>query len=139
MTTDDRIDTARRALLDPGEISEGVVSGQLARLTATDIDAGELFFQVCRDESWSLEDGAVKGGSFSVDRGVGVRAISGEKTGFAYAEDIGPLALGRATDAARSIARTGHGRAPVLTPARPPATPMWIRLPRRPKATRSPC
>ena len=121
MTTDGRIDDARRALWDPGELSEGVVSGQLARLTGTDIDTGELFFQLCRDESWTLEDGTVKGGSFNVDRGVGVRAISGEKTGFAYADDIGPLALGRATDAARSIARTGHGNAPALTRARSPA------------------
>ncbi len=121
MTTDNRIDDARRALWDPGEISEGDVSSQLARLTGTDIDTGELFFQLSRDESWTLEDGTVKSGSFNVDRGVGVRAISGEKTGFAYADDIGPRALGRATDAARSIARTRHGSAPVLAWARAPA------------------
>ena len=121
MTTDNRIDDARRALWDPGEISEGDVSSQLARLAGTDIDTGELFFQLCRDESWTLEDGTVKSGSFNVDRGVGVRAISGEKTGFAYADDIGPRALGRATDAARSIARTRHGSAPVLTRAPTPA------------------
>ena len=118
MTTDNRIEDARRALWDPGQLSEGDVSGQLARLTGTGIDTGELFFQLCRDESWTLEDGTVKGGSFNVDRGVGVRAISGEKTGFAYADDIGPRALSRATDAARSIARTRHGGAPVLTRAR---------------------
>ena len=82
----------------------------MGRLSSNAIDLGELFFQHHRVESWSLEDGIVKDGSFSVDRGVGVRAVSGEKTGFAYAEDIQLSGLENATEAARSIARQGQER-----------------------------
>ena len=113
MTANDRIDDSKQILWDAGDIGERDVARLLDRLAAKDIDTGELFFQLSRDESWLLEDGIVKSGSFSVDRGVGVRAISGEKTGFAYADDIVLPALRDATDAARSIARTGHG---VTTP-----------------------
>jgi len=125
MTTSDPIDDARLHLLEAGEISDGDVGGLLDRLAAKDIDTGELFFQRSKDEYWALEDGTVKSGSFSVDRGVGVRAISGEKTGFAYADDIALPALRNATEAARSIARTGHGgTAPVLSRSQvPPCYP----------------
>ena len=120
MTTNS-IDTARKALWDAGEIGETDVVGQLGRLVGKHIDTGELFFQVSRFEAWSLEDGAVKNGAFSVDRGLGVRAISGEKTGFAYADDIGLAALEDATDAARSIARSGgEGTAKALASASSP-------------------
>ena len=112
------IDTARKALWDAGEIGETDVAGQLGRLVGKHIDTGELFFQLSRFESWALEDGTVKSGAFSVDRGVGVRAISGEKTGFAYADDIGLAALEDATGAARSIARSGgSGAAKALVQA----------------------
>ena len=115
------IDTAREALWDAGEIGETDVVGQLGRLAGKHIDIGELYFQVSRFESWALEDGAVKNGVFSVDRGVGVRAISGEKTGFAYADDIGLAALQNATEAARSIAHSGgSGSANALAPKSSP-------------------
>ncbi|MCY3841243.1 MAG: metalloprotease TldD, partial [Gammaproteobacteria bacterium] len=116
MTSTDVIVSARRALWEPDEIGEPEVAGLLGRLSAKDIDTGELFFQLARHEAWGLEDGKVKSGAYSVDRGVGVRAISGEKTGFAYADNIALPALREATEAARSIARTGYGRgAGVLT------------------------
>ena len=101
------IETAKRDLWEAGEIGEGDVSRLIGRLMHRQVDAGELFFQQRRSESWTLEDGIVKDGAFSVDRGVGVRAVSGEKTGFAYADDIVLPALGRAADAARTIARSG--------------------------------
>ena len=101
------IETAKRDLWEAGEIGEGDVSRLIGRLMYRQVDAGELFFQQRRSESWTLEDGIVKDGAFSVDRGVGVRAVSGEKTGFAYADDIVLPALGRAADAARTIARSG--------------------------------
>lgn len=101
------IETAKRDLWEAGEIGEGDVSRLIGRLMHRQVDAGELFFQQRRSESWTLEDGTVKDGAFSVDRGVGVRAVSGEKTGFAYADDIVLPALGRAADAARTIARSG--------------------------------
>ena len=109
MTSTDVIVSARQALWEPDEIGEPEVTGLLGRLSAKDIDTGELFFQLVRHEAWGLEDGKVKNGAFSVYRGVGVRAISGEKTGFAYADNIALPALREATEAARSIARTGHG------------------------------
>ena len=116
MTSTDVMVSARRALWEPDEIGEPEVTGLLGRLSAKDIDTGELFFQLVRHEAWGLEDGRVKNGAYSVDRGVGVRAISGEKTGFAYADNIALPALRDATEAARSIARTGYGSgAGVLT------------------------
>jgi len=116
VTTNNVIVSARQALWDPDEIGEPEITGMLGRLSAKDIDTGELFFQLLRHEAWGLEDGKVKSGAYSVDRGVGVRAISGEKTGFAYADNIALPALSEATEAARSIARTGHGsRTGVLT------------------------
>src|SRR4030042_1766618 len=66
--------------------------------------------QQARSEGWSLEEGQVKSGSFNIDQGVGVRAISGEKTAFAYSDDISLDALGAAADATRAIARAGQNR-----------------------------
>ncbi len=109
MTSMDIIASAQRALWHAGDIGERDVMDLLDRLRGRDIDTGELFFQLARHEAWGLEDGTVRNGTFSVDRGVGVRAISGEKTGFAYADDIALPTLSDATQAARSIARTGHG------------------------------
>ena len=119
----DPVGTARQALWDAGDLADGAVERQLGRLAAKGIDTGELFFQLARHEAWALEDGTVKSGAFSVDRGVGVRAISGEKTGFAYADDIAPAALADAAGAARSIARSGRSAAarlpaPTSAPAR---------------------
>lgn len=104
------LDEARSQLWAPAGIDQSDVEKLMGRLAARSIDIGELFFQHQKSESWSLEDGIVKDGSFSVDCGVGVRAVSGEKTGFAYAEDIILPALSSATEAARSIARQGQNR-----------------------------
>jgi len=82
---------------------------------ASAIDAADVYFQFARDESWSLEDGIVKEGSASIEQGVGVRALAGEKTGFAYSDEILPSALEEAALAARAIAAAGHaGRQLVL-------------------------
>jgi TldD protein len=99
---------ARARLWEPAGIGQNDVDRLIGRLGGRAIDLGELYFQHQRTESWVLEDGIVKEGGYSVDRGVGVRAVCGEKTGFAYAEDILLPALSRATDAARSIARQGQ-------------------------------
>jgi TldD protein len=117
------LNEARAQLLAPAGIGDGDVERLLGRLANRAIDLGELYFQHHRSESWALEDGIVKEGSFNVDRGVGVRAISGERTGFAYAEDILLPALSSATEAARSIGRQGQVRSvnawnPVRAPRR---------------------
>ncbi len=89
----------------------------LGELASHRIDLGELYFQQHRMEAWSLEDRIVKEGTFSVDRGVGVRAVSGEKTGYAYAEDFGGDEVLTAVRAARGIARSGgDGRVKVGVP-----------------------
>jgi TldD protein len=99
---------ARAQLWEPAGIDQSDVERLMDRLRNGAIDLGEVYFQHQRSESWALEDGIVKDGSYHVDRGVGVRAISGDKTGFAYAEDILLPALANATEAARSIARQGQ-------------------------------
>ncbi len=110
----DIIESAQSQLWQPAGIEQSDVERLIGRLVARGVDVGEVFFQHQRAQSWSLEDGIVKDGAFSVDRGVGVRALHGEKTGFAYAEDIRIDALEHATDAARSIARSGQS---AVTPA----------------------
>ena len=94
-------------LLEPAELDPAGVETRLGDLSGGDIDMGEVYFQNRRTESWALEDGIVKEGSFSLDRGLGVRAVSGEKSGFAYVEDINRQGFESAVDAARSIARSG--------------------------------
>ncbi|UAW97886.1 metalloprotease TldD [Halopseudomonas nanhaiensis] len=96
-------------LLMPAELSQDTVASVLGQLvSAPGVDAADLYFQHQISESWVLEDGIVKDGSFNVDQGVGVRAHSGEKTGFAYSNEIRLPALSQAVDAARSIARAGQ-------------------------------
>jgi TldD protein len=104
----DVLQQARDTLWTPAGIEQNDVERLMGKLASRAVDVGELYFQHQRSESWALEDGTVKDGSYSVDRGVGVRAVSGDKTGFAYAEDILLPALSSATEAARSIARQGQ-------------------------------
>ena len=75
------------------------------------VDYADLYFQYSRSESWSLEEGIVKSGSFNIDQGVGVRAVTGEKTAFAYSDDISFDALQAAAHATRAIARQGQSAA----------------------------
>jgi len=113
----DMLIQARSRLWDGAGIAQRDVDRLLGELMGRQIDVGEIFFQHQRHESWALEDGIVKDAGFSVDQGVGVRALAGEKTGFAYAEDIRLPALQSAATAARSIARAGQsGQLAVLEP-----------------------
>jgi TldD protein len=74
---------AQQLILEPAGLDENAIVQALAAATGPGIDAADLYFQFARDESWSLEDGIVKEGSANIEQGVGVRALSGEKTGFA--------------------------------------------------------
>src|SRR3954465_5501972 len=98
---------AERQLLQPGGLSSGDLDRVFSQLMGPSIDAADLYFQHSRSESWSLEDGIVKDGSHSIEQGVGVRALAGEKTGFAYSDEIILPALTEASQAARAIARSG--------------------------------
>ena len=102
-----QLEQAREQLLVPAGLDESELQKVLDHLMSHDVDNADLYFQLSRHESWSLEDGIVKDGRFNIDQGVGVRAISGEKTGFAYSDAILLPALTQAADAARSIARSG--------------------------------
>lgn len=98
---------AKHDLLDPAGITDNQLQGVLGKVLGNTIDNADIYFQSTYAESWVLEDSIIKGGSYHIDRGVGVRAMSGEKTGFAYSDDILMPALEQAAKAARSIGKTG--------------------------------
>jgi TldD protein len=105
--TESSLDIARQRLLAPAGIDESDLHTVFGKLLGHAVDGGDLYFQSTRYESWVLEDGIVKEGSHSIEQGAGVRAISGDKTGFAYSDEIIMPALLQASGAARAIA--GHG------------------------------
>jgi len=96
----ERLATAQRYLLEPFGLDESHLRRALAEITTHRVDDADLYFQYTRSEGWSLEEGIVKTGSFSIDQGVGVRAVTGEKTAFAYSDDISWESL---VDAARTV------------------------------------
>ncbi|TAM51102.1 MAG: metalloprotease TldD [Burkholderiaceae bacterium] len=98
--TIERLAIAQRLLLEPFGLTELHLSRTLREITSHKVDDADLYFQYTRSEGWSLEEGIVKTGSFSIDQGVGVRAVSGEKTAFAYSDDISEASL---LDAARTV------------------------------------
>ncbi|MDX1480585.1 MAG: metalloprotease TldD [Woeseiaceae bacterium] len=100
----------RSSILEPAGLDETHLNRALGAVSMRDVDAADLYFQITRQESWVLEDGRLKEGSFNVDRGVGVRAVCGEKTGFAYSDELVMPALEEAARAARAITRQGDSR-----------------------------
>src|ERR1035437_1371495 len=98
--TTERLAIAQGLLLEPFGLSTTDLTRALSEITAHKVDDADLYFQYTRAEGWSLEEGIVKTGSFSIDQGVGVRAVSGEKTAFAYSDDISLASL---LDAARTV------------------------------------
>jgi len=98
---------AKQDLLAPSGLNDNQLQNVIHTLAGRNIDYADLYFQSTYTESFGLENGIIKSGSFDIDRGVGVRAISGEKTGFAYADDIEMPALMQAANAARSIVKQG--------------------------------
>ncbi|KAI3592941.1 metalloprotease TldD [Cupriavidus sp. CER94] len=105
--------TAQQLLLAPYGLDEATLQRVLADIFTHKVDYADLYFQHTRNEAWSLEEGIVKSGSFSIDQGVGVRAVSGDKTAFAYSDDISLAALSQAAAATRTIGRAGSGRVKV--------------------------
>jgi TldD protein len=108
VTTHNPIELARHALLAPAGVDESDLDRALHALLRGGADAADLYFQIARHEGWSLEDGIVKEGSHSIEQGVGVRAVAGERTGFAYSDEIMVPALMQAAEAASAIARLGR-------------------------------
>lgn len=106
----ERLGIARQLLLEPFGLDEAMLTQALRLIGEHRVDDADLYFQYTRSEGWSLEEGIVKSGSFGIDQGVGVRAVTGEKTAFAYSDDISELALLDAARTVRSIAAAGQSR-----------------------------
>ena len=116
------LDITRKSILEPSAIGDADLERTLSQLLRHSVDSADLYFQSNRFESWVLEDGIVKDGSHNIEQGVGVRAMAGEKTGFAYSDDIVLPALTQAATAARAIAQSGgEGKIQAFKGGRPPA------------------
>lgn len=105
--SDSLIQQASSALLDPTGLREHDLDSLLGAMMRPGVDYADLYFQRCRSESWMIEDGIVRSGSFDLEQGMGARALSGEKTGFAYSDELHLPALEAASSAAGAIARSG--------------------------------
>jgi TldD protein len=108
VATDTPLALVRRHVLDPAGIADRDLERALGTLMRGAVDNADLYFEVSRQESWTLEDGIVKEGAHSIEQGVGVRAMSGEKTGFAYSDEVMVPALLQASAAAGAIVRQGQ-------------------------------
>jgi len=106
----ERLAIAQSQMLEPFGLGEAAISRALATIGEHRVDDADLYFQTTRHEGWSLEEGIVKSGSFSIDQGVGVRAVAGEKTAFAYSDDLSEDSLLDAARTVRTIAGAGQSR-----------------------------
>lgn len=104
------IDSVMSRMLEPAGLEERHLNTTLDSMMSGGVDYADLYFQVSRQESWTVEDGIIREGSFSLEQGVGVRAVSGEKTGLAYSDELLLPALQHAANAARAISRQGDSR-----------------------------
>ncbi len=110
------VESVMSRMLAPVGLEARHINQALGSINLRDVDTADLYFQISRHESWTVEDGILKEGSFSLDQGVGVRAVSGEKTGFAYSDELVLPALIQAAKAARAISRQGQSTAVQVTP-----------------------
>lgn len=118
------LDIAKAVILTPSDLKEQQLEILLSQLLGSRIDSGDLYFQAKWYESYTLEEGIIRHGAFSIEKGVGARAISGEKTGFAFCEDIVMPTLLEAAQSAKSIARSTGGHKLVITPKKA-LTPLY--------------
>jgi len=107
MKTDTSFTLVQHSLLASHALEVRHLEQVFKKMMAHQVDYADLYFQYSRAESWALEEGIVKSGSFGIEQGVGVRAVNGEKTAFAYSDDISLPALESAALATRAIARQG--------------------------------
>jgi len=110
---------ARSILLTPNGLDDARLIETLGTIFTHQVDYADLYFQFTKNESWSLDEGIVKTGSFSIDQGVGVRAVSGDRTAFSYSDEISLPALLSASETTRTIARQGAGQIRVASSVRP--------------------
>ncbi|MEM7195755.1 MAG: metalloprotease TldD [Pseudomonadota bacterium] len=113
-----QFDLARNVLWEPTGLEPRGIDNALGSMLTAGVDYADLYFQSSKHEGWSLDEGTVKSGSFSIDQGVGVRAVSGEKTGFAYSDELLQPALLEAAKAAKTIAQSGADAATKMPSAK---------------------
>ena len=116
----DTLERVSRQILEPSELDISRLGGYLDSLHGQHIDAGDLYFQTSQYESWVMDDGILREGSFNIEKGVGIRAMSREKTGFSYCDDLQGNAITQAVRNARAIVKQGQsGTQPVSLTSRP--------------------
>jgi len=115
----DSLEIARQHILGTRGLAETDVEKVLERLLGHQVDQADIYFENTRLEAWTLEDGIVRDGSFSIEQGAGIRAISGEKTGFAYTDELTLPNLLQAAGTARAIARSGSSGTSAMTRREP--------------------
>ena len=115
------VDLAVERLLGPAGLDRNDLDRLLGRVMGRAVDAADIYIQALRQEAWTLEDGRVKDASHMIEQGAGIRAISGEKTGFAYSDELVLPALAAASEAARAITRQGGNGAVQAWHSRQPA------------------
>ena len=98
-----KISLSNKLILNPSELDERSIENIFSKISSKKIDYADLYFQYSRNEFWSLEDGKVNNGSFSIDQGVGLRSIAGEKTAFTYSDEISREALEAGVKTIKSI------------------------------------
>ncbi len=106
----ERLAVAQALMLEPFGLDDAALSRALSTIREHRVDDADLYFETTRHEGWSLEEGIVKSGSFSIDQGVGVRAVAGERTAFAYSDDLSVASLMDAARTVRTIAAAGQER-----------------------------
>ena len=119
------LDTVTRHILEPSELQLDQLGGFLGALQGQDIDAGDLYFQTSQQESWVMDDGILREGSFNIEKGVGIRAMSEEKTGFSYCDDLHNKSITQAVSNARAIARQGQSGGVGITLAATSGTALY--------------
>ena len=119
------LETVGKNLLEPSELGIDQLGGYLDALQGKFIDAGDLYFQTSQQESWVMDDGILREGSFNIEKGVGIRAMSAEKTGFAYCDDLHGNAITQAVNNARAIARQGQSGSSRIALANQPTRALY--------------
>ncbi len=119
------LETVSKNILEPSELRLEQLGGFLDTLQGQYIDAGDLYFQTSQQESWVMDDGILREGSFSIEKGVGIRAMSEEKTGFSYCDDLQGNAITQAVRNARAIVRQGQSGSSKIALANKPAPALY--------------
>jgi len=119
------IELVSQNILEPSELKIDQLGGFLHGLQSKHVDAGDLYFQTSQQESWVMDDGILREGSFNIEKGVGIRAMSEEKTGFAYCDDLRSNAITQAVTNARAIVKQGHSGSSVIALSSKPASALY--------------